>query len=38
MIVRTADGLPRDTRNASRLSYWLNYMLNFESQSREFIL
>ena len=32
MIVRTADGLPRDTRNASRLSYWLNYMLNYLAQ------
>ena len=29
LIVRTADGLPQDTRNASWLSYWLNYWLGY---------
>ena len=32
MIVRTADGLPQNTRNANRLSYWLNYRLNYHAQ------
>ena len=32
MIVRAADGLPQDTRNANWLSYWLNYRLNYHAQ------
>ena len=32
MIVRAADGLPQDTRNANWPSYWLNYRLNYHAQ------